>query len=169
MKLASRFLRQNGEAFFQKNISRIETLIHIHDRNARVGITRKNRRLDRGSSPVARKERGVEIQAGQLWDRQHLWGQKLTVGHDHHHIGIPCTEGGHGFLAPKADGLLNGNPSLERKQLDRRCSRLHIAPSGLVRLGDHRADLVFFQVEQRPQSRRSDVPRATKNNTHGIK
>ena len=64
VKLARRFCELNGEAFFQKNVARIEPLVHIHDRDARVRITRQDRRLDRGSSPVARQKRGVEIQAG---------------------------------------------------------------------------------------------------------
>ena len=44
-----------------------------------------------------------------------------------------------------------------------------VATGWFVRLGDHRADLVFFGVEQRTQSRRSNISRAAKNNSHGIK
>ncbi|MNN17343.1 hypothetical protein D3C81_1305270 [compost metagenome] len=126
--------------------ARVEPFVHLHQRDAGLGVAGLDGAVDRGRAAPARQQRGVDVQAPIARQGQHLGRQDQAVGGHHHDIGrrgrqrIDSRAGFLGILALAAQrARLEHEPQagIEGELLDRARLQLHAAARRAVRLGQH--------------------------------
>ena len=77
---AARGLRADGCALHQKHGAGVQAFVHRHDGDAGLAVAGQDRVLDRGRSPPAGQQRGVDIQAAESRRGQNRRRQQQPVG-----------------------------------------------------------------------------------------
>ena len=83
---------RDSQFFSEARYHRYQTFIHIHDGDPGFAIARRDRRLNWRRTAPTRQDRGVQIQACNLWNFEHLARKNLSVGHHDNHIRIQTRE-----------------------------------------------------------------------------
>ena len=168
VELTGGFVGADGELLGEEDVAGVEALVHIHHGDAGLVVAGEDGGVDRRGAAVARKERGVEIEAAEARGFEDALGEDLAVGGDDHEVGHEDAEvvqrrGGAEFF-----GLLDGEVLGEGDLFDGGHSRLQIPASWLVGLRNHANDGVFFRGQKSLKSGRTDCTRAAKNDSHGL-
>ena len=74
--------RANGQ-----NRPVVQLLVHLHDRHARLKVSREDRTRDGGGAAVSRQKRSVHVDRAQPGNRQHRRRKDLPVGDDDQEVG----------------------------------------------------------------------------------
>jgi hypothetical protein len=153
---------QDGLALDQQHVAGIEAGVHLHDRDAGLGVAGLDRAMDRRGAAPARQQRAVDVQAAQARQVQHPLRQDQAVGGDHQHVGPRGVQrGAAGFglvrelaVQPQAARLGHRRAELEGQLLDRRRRQLHAPAGGTVGLGQHQRHDVARRMDRRQRDRR---------------
>ena len=98
VQLPRRFARANRGECLQHHRSGVEPGLHLHDRDARFGVPRKDGAMNRRGAAPARQQRGVNIQATKaphfVRNVEHRLRQNQPVSSHHQHIGVKRCEFG---------------------------------------------------------------------------
>jgi hypothetical protein len=76
----------------QQHRSGVESRVEPHDRDARFGVARENRALDRSRAAPARQQGSVDVHATEARQRQDLRRQDEAVRDDDEDIRRPVSE-----------------------------------------------------------------------------
>ena len=151
---------------FQKNISGIETLIHVHDSDSGYAIARCDCRLNRSGAAPSGKQRCVKIQTGDSRRVQNRSGKNLSVGHHDDYVRRPGANFRNRFVTLNAPRLQDRDSGVLDQQLDWRWFEALIPAGRFVWLSDHTDEFVFARLLEHPQRRHANVARADKNDAH---
>ncbi len=150
-------LRADRHRLAQQHRTGIQASVHLHDRDARLGIAREHRGLDRRRPAPPRQQAGMDVQAPAPRRVQHGGRQDQAVGSDHRPIQVQFSEGGLSLgIGAQAPRRPNGNAQRIGRHMHRAAPHRLSAPGGPGRLTVHRGDLVP-RCMQRPQRRHREV------------
>ena len=142
MQFARRFRCPNGQRVTGQHRARIQTCVHLHQGDPRLGITGQDRPLDRRRPAPARQQGGVEVNATAGRDIQHGLRQDQAIGRDDHRLGRNRPQMRLRLHITQGRRLIDRKPMLKRHGLDRTGCEFH-APSGRsIRLGQNQRDRV---------------------------
>ncbi len=137
----------------------VELLVHAHDRDARLGITGKNRGRDRGRASMSRQQRRMYVDRTALRDRQHRARNDLPVRDDDKQIGLQLLQPFDRLRVANSLRLVHLQAEHLRGHLDRWRRELHAPAGGSIRLRDHQLDVVA-RVDQSLEGRYGELGRA---------
>ena len=142
MQRARIFARAYGDALQERDGAGVEPRLHAHDTDARLFIARENGALNGRGAPPARQERGVNVEAAELWRIENRARKNEAIGHDHSGIKPERRELRLHLGGFQAFRRADREACLARKALDRRGLRFLPASGRTRRLGIDRRDLV---------------------------
>ena len=148
VKRCRRIVRVDRDACGAQHGTRIESRIHLHERDTRLRIARFQRPMDRRGAAPARQQRSMDIDAAVARNVEHLLGQQQPISGDDHHIVRRCSQrfdgrprfGGILAVTPQRRRLSHRQAVLEGIALDRAGLQLHSAPGRAIRLGENECD-----------------------------
>ena len=147
------------------DIPRVHLRSHIHGGDAGLIQAVEDGPLDRPGAAKLRQNAGVDVDAAQARDVQHLLGQNLSVGNHGDDVGLQSAQ------------LLDHRVVLESRGLEYRQSclqgylfylghfQLHPAVFRFVGLGINAGQIKFF-TDQAAQTGRRNIRRSHKYNSH---
>lgn len=142
----------------------VEASLHAHDAHPRLLEAVHEGALDRGSPPVAGKQRCVHVDGCPFRNVEHGLGQDHAVGGNDQKVGSKGLQQGDSFslgLGRTQGGRLeDGQPLLERQLLDRRGRQLSASSRSLVGLGPAGRHLDVRRIQQTLQDVRGKGRRA---------
>ena len=141
-QFAASLLGVNGDFFTVQYIAGIQTLVHLHDGNAGLGVTVQHRPLHRGAAAILRQQRNVQVDAAIVGQFQHGLRQDAAIGHHHDQL---RGEGADVFIltaVPQGAGLEHRCSVRQSHLLDRRCGEHLLAADRLISPGIHGTDIV---------------------------
>ena len=148
------------DALLQQHRAGIETLVHLHDGDAGLGVAGQDGALDRRRAAPARQQRGMDVEAAEPRRGQDRRRQDQAVGDDHGRIE---TESGEvRLLCRDLSATPECAPAMPRSSgngVDRRRPRSLAAAGRARRLGVDGSDLVAG-IDERAQRRDGEVRRA---------
>ena len=148
MKAPGGLLRSDRSGRLDEDIAGIESLIHLHDGDARFAVPCQDGGLHRGSAAVTWQQRRVDVDAAQPRERQERLAQELTVGGDNNYVGPQLCQSGECFRRANLSRLMNRQVEIACGNLDWRCAQFHLPAGGAVRL---REDCLHFMGATRDQ------------------
>ncbi len=176
VQLAGGVVEPDRLAFDQQHVASVQAGVHLHDRDAGLGVAGLDRAVDRRGAAPARQQRAVDVQAAQSRQRQHPFGQDQAVGGHHQHVRACRVQRGAArrglvrklAVQAQAARLRDRNAQVERQLLDRRRRQLHAAAGRAVGLGEHQRYVVAGGVD-RGECHRSELGRPGKSDAqHGV-
>ena len=166
-QFAAGLLGVDDDLFAVQHIAGIQTLVHLHDGNAGLGVTVQHRPLHRGAAAILRQQRNVQVDAAIAGYFQHGLRQDATIGHHHDQV---RGEGANVFIlaaVPQGAGLEHRRAVRQRNLLDRRCGEHLLAANRLIPPGVYGADIVPGGI-QGFQALGSNIRRAHEQNAHQL-
>ena len=152
-QFAAGLLGVDGDFFAVQHIAGIQTLIHLHNGNASLGIAVQHRPLYWGAAAILRQQRNVQVDA--------------AIGHHHDQL---RGEGVDVFIlaaVPQGAGLEHRCAVRQCNLLDRRRGEHLLAADRLISPGVHGTDLVPGGI-QGFQALGSNIRRAHEQNAHQL-
>ena len=166
-ELAGRLFGADRGRPLEEHRARVHPGIHLEGGDPRLALAAHDGPRDRRRAPVAREQRGVDVDRAARGDVEDRLREDLPEGHDHRDVGPMLGEplGPAGVTEP--DRLEQRDAVLERHRLDRR-DPLALPPArGPVRLrhrGHHVVPLAQ-RLERGQRERRS----AVEQHAHGVR
>ena len=141
-QFAAGLLRVDGNLFAVQYIAGIQTLVHLHDGNAGLGVTVQHRPLHRSAAAILRQQRNVQVDAAVAGQFQHGLRQDAAIGHHHDQFRGKNADVFILAAVPQGAGLEHGCSVLQSHLLDRRCGEHLLAANRLIPPGVHGTDIV---------------------------
>ena len=168
-------MRQNRLGVHGQHVAGVQARIHLHQRDARVGVAGLNGPVNRCRTAPARQQGCMDVEAAMSWHIQHPLRQDQTVGGHHHRIGLGRLQCGlrHArvfgifAIASQTPGLTDGKAVTLRPLFDGRGLQLHAASRRAIGLSQHQHHLMARGMEL-GQGLASELRRAGKNQAHGL-
>ena len=166
-QFAAGLLGVDDDFFAVQHIAGIQTLIHLHDGNAGLGIAVQHRPLYWGAAAVLRQQRNVQVDAAIAGHFQHGLRQDAAIGHHHDQL---RGEGMDVFIlaaVPQGAGLEHRRTMRQCNLLDRRCGEHLFTADRLIPPGVHSTDIVPSSI-QGFQALGGNIRRAHEQNAHQL-
>ena len=168
-------LRDRGRAHGDHGAG-IESELHLHEGDARLGVARLDGAGDRRRPAPAGQKAAVNVDRAVPTDAfgafEHGRGKNEPVGHHDEHVGLEIAQrfmhGGRSFGVPLEAQRLrreHGQAVLKRQGLHGRGRELHPAAARPIGLREHQCDFVT-RADQGFESHRGKVRSSGKNQTH---
>ena len=125
---------EDGHFLGGDNGTCVHPFVEFHNGDAGDGVAVGDRALNGGRAAIARKKRGMNVEAAVLRCREDVRREDFSVRDDDRDVRLMLREGEMELLSAEFLGLENGNPRLLRPEFDGRRRRMEAAtlrPIGL--------------------------------------
>jgi len=149
---------QNLQAPLQEHWAGIEPCVQLHDGHTGPAVPSQYGAFDWGGTAPARQKRGVNVQAAQPGEREHLGRHDEPVRDDDQNIGMPALEHAASCRVLESLRLCERKAGGRCGLLYRACRETPATAARPVRLGEDTHDLVA--AAQRSERRQRELGRA---------